>query len=75
MMGAPTNPVNGAYYALTVIQDGTGGRTLTFHADFRFTGVNATQTPTVTPNSNLRTKIVFTYEGGLVRALALIPNI
>jgi hypothetical protein len=37
-MGAPTNIVAGAFYSLMITQDGTGSRTLTWSAVFKFTG-------------------------------------
>lgn len=37
-LGQPTNIKDGAVYILFVIQDGTGGRTLAFHADYLFPG-------------------------------------
>lgn len=35
-LGAPTNLKNGARYTWTIIQDGTGSRTLAFNAVFKF---------------------------------------
>ena len=38
----PTNMVNGRRYSLTVVQDSTGSRTLTWSSHYRFPGDTAT---------------------------------
>jgi hypothetical protein len=48
-MGAPTNTVQYASYVLRVTQDGTGARTLTWNAAFKF-GTAGAPTLTATPN-------------------------
>jgi len=35
-LGAPSNPKNGQAGCIEIVQDGTGSRTLTFHADWKF---------------------------------------
>ena len=47
-MAAPTNLVDGGFYHLTVIQDGTGSRTLTWNAVFKW-GTPAA--PTITADA------------------------
>lgn len=44
-LGAPTNQVAGQFYHLMVIQDGTGGRTLSYNAVYKgVSGVTITAT-------------------------------
>ena len=45
-MAAPTNLVDGGFYHLTVIQDGTGSRTLTWNAVFKWPSDTAPTLPT-----------------------------
>lgn len=59
-LSAPTNLINGAFYALILIQDGTGGRTLTFNSVFKFTGATA---PTLTATASARDTLIFQSDG------------
>lgn len=59
-MAAPTNLVDGAVYLLTIIQDGTGSRTMSWNAVFKFTGGTA---PTLTTTASARDVLVF-YSNG-----------
>lgn len=58
-MGAPTGLVNGAFYALAVIQNG-GGNTLTWNAVFKWTGGTA---PTLSTGAAARDYFVFRSDG------------
>jgi hypothetical protein len=57
---APTNMVDGGFYALIIIQDGTGSRTATFNSVFKFTGGTA---PTLTTTASARDILVFQSNG------------
>jgi len=57
---APTNLVNGGFYALQIVQDATGSRTLSWNAIFKFTGATA---PTLTTTANARDFLVFRSDG------------
>ncbi len=57
---APTNLIDGAFYALIIIQDGTGSRTATFNSVFKFTGGTA---PTLTTTASARDILVFQSNG------------
>lgn len=59
-MAAPTNHVAGALYALRIIQDATGSRTLTWNAVFKFTNSTA---PTLTTTASAEDHIVFRSDG------------
>ena len=59
-MNAPTNLQNGAFYALEVIQDGTGSRTLAFNTVFKFTGGVA---PTLSTSASAKDYISFRSDG------------
>ena len=59
-LGAATNQVDGAVYVLTVIQDGTGSRTLSFNSNYKFTGGSA---PTLTTTAAARDILVFVSNG------------
>ena len=59
-LAAPTNMVDGAVYVLTIIQDGTGGRTMSFNAVFKFTAATA---PTLTAAAAGRDTLVFLSDG------------
>ena len=59
-MAAPTNLVDGAVYLLMVIQDGTGSRTLSYNAVFKFTGGTA---PTLTTTAAAKDILVFYSDG------------
>ena len=58
-MGAPTGLVNGAFYALAVIQNG-GSNTLTWNAVFKWTGGVA---PTLSTAASARDYFVFRSDG------------
>lgn len=59
-LNAPTNQQAGAFYSLTIIQDGTGSRTLTFNTAYKFTGATA---PTLTTTASAKDVIVFKSDG------------
>ena len=59
-LGAATNQVDGAVYVLTVIQDGSGSRTLSFNSNYKFTGGSA---PTLTTTAAARDILVFVSNG------------
>ena len=59
-LAAPTNPVNGQFISLLVIQDGTGSRTLTFNAVYEFKDDTA---PTLTTTAAKGDLFVFRYNG------------
>ncbi len=59
-LGAATNQVDGAVYVLTVIQDGSGSRTLSFNSNYKFTGGSA---PTLTTTASAKDVIVFLSNG------------
>jgi hypothetical protein len=59
-LGAATNQVDGAVYVLTIIQDGTGSRGLSFNSNYKFTGGAA---PTLSTAAAARDIIVFTSNG------------
>ena len=59
-LNAPTNQQAGAFYSLTIIQDGTGSRTLTFNTAYKFTGATA---PTLTTTASEKDVIVFISDG------------
>jgi hypothetical protein len=59
-MAAPTNLKQGGTYVLTVIQDGTGSRTLSWNAVFKWEAGSA---PTLASGISERTVIVFLSDG------------
>jgi hypothetical protein len=59
-LSAPTNSVAGQFISLTVIQDGTGSRTLTFNSAYEFTADTA---PTLTTTASKADIFVFKYNG------------
>jgi len=59
-LAAPTNMVDGGVYTLMVIQDGTGSRTLSYNAVFKFTGATA---PTLTTTAAAKDILVFYSDG------------
>ncbi len=59
-MAAPTNMKDGAFYALAAIQDGTGGRTLSWNSVFKFPGAIA---PTLSAGASARDEFVFRCNG------------
>ena len=50
---APTNLVNGGFYSLLIIQDGTGSRTISWNAVFDFTGGTAPTLSTAAGSKDL----------------------
>lgn len=59
-LGAPTNLKDGAVYVLTVIQDSTGSRTLSFNSVFKF---HQGAAPTLTITASARDVLVFLSNG------------
>ena len=59
-LGAATNQVDGGVYVLSVIQDGTGSRTLTWNAAYEFASDTA---PTLTTTASKGDLFVFRYNG------------
>ena len=59
-MAAPTNLVDGAVYLLMIIQDGTGSRTMSWNAVFKFTGGTA---PTLTTTASAKDILIFYSDG------------
>jgi len=59
-MAAPTGLVSGAFYALNVIQDATGSRTMTWNTVFKWTGGTA---PTLSTAANAKDFFVFRSDG------------
>ena len=59
-LSAPTNLIDGGFYALVIIQDSTGSRTLTFNSVFKFTGGTA---PTLTTTASARDILIFQSNG------------
>ena len=59
-MAAPTNLVDGGFYHLTVIQDGTGSRTLTWNAVFKWPSDTA---PTLTTTASEQDEFTFRSNG------------
>jgi len=59
-MDAPTNLVDGAFYSLGVIQDGTGSRTMTWNAVFKFPSAAA---PVLTTTASARDEFTFKSDG------------
>lgn len=59
-LAAPTNLVDGGVYTIMVIQDGTGSRTLSYNAVFKFAGGTA---PTLTTDASAKDILVFYSDG------------
>lgn len=59
-LAAPTNLKDGATYILTIKQDATGSRTLTFNSAYKFPGGTA---PTLTTSANAVDIITFVSDG------------
>jgi hypothetical protein len=59
-LSAPTNGVTGQFISITVIQDTTGSRTLTWNSAYEFTGDTA---PTLTTTVSKADVFVFRYNG------------
>lgn len=58
-LGAATNQVAGGVYVLTIIQDGTGSRLVTFNSIYKF----ASSVPTLTTTASARDILVFLSDG------------
>ena len=59
-LSAPTSGTTGQFISILVVQDGTGGRTLTWNAVYEFASDTA---PTLTATANLGDVFVFRYNG------------
>lgn len=59
-MDAPTNLKDGGFYSLTVIQDGTGSRTVTWNSVFKWPTATA---PTLTTTASARDEFIFKSNG------------
>ena len=57
---APTNLLNGGFYALQIVQDGTGSRTASWNSVFKFTAGTA---PTLTTTASAKDFITFRSDG------------
>jgi hypothetical protein len=66
-LAAPTNLTNGQTYTLHVVQDGTGSRTLTWNAVFKWPGGTA---PTLSTGAGKRDVFVFSTDGTNLYAVA-----
>jgi hypothetical protein len=64
--------VDGGVYLLMVIQDGTGGYTMSWNAVFKFTGGTA---PTVTATANAKDVFVFLSDGTNMYEIGRSQNI
>lgn len=58
-LGEPTNPVDGQVIQVIVVQDGTGGRTLSYNAVFKFT--TDIPSPTLSTAANAIDMLAFRY--------------
>ena len=58
-LGQATNQVQGGVYILTVIQDSSGGHTLSYHTTYKFSST----VPVVTSTANARSILVFLSDG------------
>ena len=58
-LGQATNQVQGGVYILTVIQDSSGGHTLSYHTTYKF----SESVPVVTSTANARSILVFLSDG------------
>ena len=70
-LGAISNPLAGAIYGIRVVQDGTGGRTLAFNAQYTFPG---TITPILNSAIGEATNFLFFYDGTNMRYLNASGN-
>ena len=59
-LGAATNQIDGGVYVISIIQDGTGSRTVSFNSNYKF--VNGTA-PTLSTAANARDVLVFVSNG------------
>jgi hypothetical protein len=57
---APTNLVNGGYYGLSIVQDGTGSRTITWNSVFKWASGTA---PTLSTAASAKDFFVFRSDG------------
>ena len=57
---APTNLVDGGFYSIQIVQDGTGSRTASWNTVFKFTGATA---PTLSTAANAKDYITFRSDG------------
>jgi hypothetical protein len=71
-MAAPTNMVDGACYVITVIQDSTGGYTMSWNGVFKFAGATA---PVVTATADARDIFVFVSDGTNMYEIGRSQNI
>ena len=68
---APTNQVDGAFYSITIKQDGTGGRTVAWNAVFDFPAGTA---PTITSTASAVDELIFKSDGTNMRLVGLNQN-
>ena len=59
-LGAASNQIDGGVYVISIIQDGTGSRTVTFNSNYKF--VNGTA-PTLSTAASARDVLVFVSNG------------
>ena len=59
-MAAPTNQVDGGFYHLTILQDGSGSRTMTWNAVFKWPSDTA---PTLTTTASQQDELTFRSNG------------
>ena len=59
-LAAPTNMVDGGFYSILIIQDGTGSRTLTFNSVYKF---NAGSAPTLSTAGGAKDLLIFRSDG------------
>jgi len=59
-LGAASNQIDGGVYVISIIQDGTGSRTLAFNSNYKFVNGAA---PTVSTTANARDVLVFVSNG------------
>src|SRR3954471_7795433 len=66
-----SNPVSGAIYRLTIIQDSTGSRLATFPSSVKWAGGSA---PTLTVTAAYRDVLEFYYDGTYYRDVSINKN-
>ena len=59
-LGAASNQIDGGVYVISIIQDSTGSRTLSFNSNYKFVGGTA---PTLTTTASARDVLVFVSNG------------
>ena len=59
-LAAPTNMVDGGFYSILIIQDGTGSRTLSWNSVYKF---NAATAPTLTTTAGGKDLLIFRSDG------------